>query len=269
MATTASDQAGTRARAPGRGWTPAATMMPPLAAWCSRKRTAECTIMHSMTTRDDSEPTSALARTIGRRVRAGRTELGWTLDQLAVRSGVSRRMLVNVEQGTTNPSIATLLRALRRARHRPAGAGRHRRRRVRAGRRAPGRRARPMWTSPAGGSAVMVAGTTPPDVTELWDWRLGPGETYPSEAHRAGTRELLLVLDRRRGPGGRRHRAPAQGRRLRQLRRHPRPTPTATPPPRAVRPLHPGRLRARRHVHPRPRPAAAGRVTLRLRFGHE
>ena len=31
-------------------------------------------------------------------------------------------------------------------------------------------------------------------MTELWDWRLGPGDTYRSEAHRAGTRELLQVL---------------------------------------------------------------------------
>ena len=51
-----------------------------------------------------------------------------------------------------------------------------------------------MWTSEAGGAAVMVAGTAPPDVSELWDWRLGPGDTYVSEAHRAGTRELLHVL---------------------------------------------------------------------------
>jgi uncharacterized cupin superfamily protein len=40
----------------------------------------------------------------------------------------------------------------------------------------------------------MVAGTHPPDVTELWDWRLGPGDVYRSEAHQVGTRELLLVL---------------------------------------------------------------------------
>jgi mannose-6-phosphate isomerase-like protein (cupin superfamily) len=51
-----------------------------------------------------------------------------------------------------------------------------------------------MWTSAAGGSAVMVAGTAPPDVSELWDWRLGPGDDYRSEAHRVGTRELLHVL---------------------------------------------------------------------------
>ena len=50
-----------------------------------------------------------------------------------------------------------------------------------------------MWTSPNGGAAVMVAGTRAPDVSELWDWRLGPGDVHRSEAHRSGTHELLLV----------------------------------------------------------------------------
>ena len=40
----------------------------------------------------------------------------------------------------------------------------------------------------------MTAGTAPPDVTELLDWRLGPGDSYASGPHRAGTRELLHVL---------------------------------------------------------------------------
>ena len=51
----------------------------------------------------------SIARTIGGRVRQGRARRGWTLDQLAERSGVSRRMLVSIEQGSANPSIATLL----------------------------------------------------------------------------------------------------------------------------------------------------------------
>src|SRR5690349_23295376 len=37
------------------------------------------------------------------------TTLFRSLDQLAERSGVSRRMLVSIEQGSANPSIATLL----------------------------------------------------------------------------------------------------------------------------------------------------------------
>lgn len=143
---------------------------------------------------DDVEPAEAIARTIGRRVRAGRIERGWTLDVLAQRSGVSRRMLVNVEQGTTNPSIATLLRlADALGIGLPALVGpdekNHETVTVRRASEAPA-----MWTSPAGGSAVMVAGTPPPDVIELWDWRLSPGDEYRSDAHRDGTRELLLVL---------------------------------------------------------------------------
>ena len=151
--------------------------------------------MHRVVTPDDLETAAAeMARTIGRRVRASRTGLGWTLDQLAARSGVSRRMLINVEQGVTNPSIATLLRladALGIGLPALVDTGDtgatavvvHRDGETAA-----------MWTSPAGGSAVMVAGTAPPDVTELWDWRLGPRDEHRSEAHRAGTRELIHVL---------------------------------------------------------------------------
>jgi quercetin dioxygenase-like cupin family protein len=38
-----------------------------------------------------------------------------------------------------------------------------------------------------------VAGTESPDVTELWDWTLGPGDAHASEAHTPGTRELVQV----------------------------------------------------------------------------
>src|SRR3954454_20531431 len=54
--------------------------------------------------------TAALASAIGARVRQERQARHWTLDQLADAAGVSRRMLVNVEQGVTNPSVGTLLR---------------------------------------------------------------------------------------------------------------------------------------------------------------
>ena len=134
-----------------------------------------------------------VARAIGGRVRQGRAGRGWTLDQLAERSGVSRRMLVSIEQGSANPSIATLLLisdalgiglpALVEMDH-PPGL-----RVTRAG------TAAVLWRGKLGGQAVLVAGTEPPDVTELWDWTLGPGEGHSSPAHAAGTRELLLVLD--------------------------------------------------------------------------
>jgi quercetin dioxygenase-like cupin family protein len=52
-----------------------------------------------------------------------------------------------------------------------------------------------LWRGPSGGRALLVAGTEPPDVVELWDWTLHPGEAHATEAHSAGTRELLLVLE--------------------------------------------------------------------------
>lgn len=135
--------------------------------------------------------THDLASAIGSRVRCRRLELGWTLDELAERSGVSRRMVVNVEQGA-NPSIATLLRlsdalgvglpALVDV-ERPGAL-----RVVEAG------QAPVLWRGQSGGQAVLVAGTNPPDVVVLWDWTLESGEGHWSEAHMAGTRELLLVL---------------------------------------------------------------------------
>jgi quercetin dioxygenase-like cupin family protein len=40
---------------------------------------------------------------------------------------------------------------------------------------------------------VLVAGTDPPNVVELWDWSLAPGDEHRSEAHTPGTKELAQV----------------------------------------------------------------------------
>lgn len=136
---------------------------------------------------------AALAATIGGRVRHERQERRWTLDQLAEAAGVSRRMVVNVEQGSANPSVGILLRlsdalgiglpALVEPTERAVVAV------TRSG------EGPALWTSPDGGRAVLVAGTRPPDVLELWDWTLAPGDAHTSTAHAAGTRELLHVLE--------------------------------------------------------------------------
>ena len=135
----------------------------------------------------------SVARAIGGRIKQGRSSRGWTLDQLAGRSGVSRRMLVSIEHGSANPSIATLLLisdALGIGLPALVDMDRSPGLRVTRAGAAP-----VLWRGERGGQAVLVAGTDPPDVTELWDWTLGPGESHSSEAHAAGTRELLLVLD--------------------------------------------------------------------------
>jgi quercetin dioxygenase-like cupin family protein len=102
-------------------------------------------------------------------------------------------MLVSIEQGAANPSITTLLRisdALGIGLPALVDMDRSPGLRVTRAGAAP-----VLWRGKAGGQAVLVAGTEPPDVTELWDWTLGPGESHASEAHAAGTRELLFVLD--------------------------------------------------------------------------
>ncbi len=137
------------------------------------------------------QSTAAVASVIGERVRQERQSRRWTLDQLAEAAGVSRRLLVNVEQGAANPSVGTLLRLsdalgvglpalIEAARPKPMKVTRS------------GEGAR-LWSSGAGGSGVLVAGTERPDVVELWDWTLGPGDRHGSEAHSAGTKELLRV----------------------------------------------------------------------------
>src|SRR6201992_143599 len=55
---------------------------------------------------DVPDITTAVARTL----QALRADRGWSLDQLAARSGVSKGVLVALEQGRSNPNLATLAR---------------------------------------------------------------------------------------------------------------------------------------------------------------
>ncbi len=135
--------------------------------------------------------TAALAGAIGARVKQERQSRGWTLDTLAVAADVSRRTVVNVERGSANPSVAILLRlsealgvGLPDLVEPPQPSP------VAVTRRGTGP---VLWTGDCGGAAVMVAGTVRPDVLEMWDWTLGPGDRHTSEAHAPGTRELLHV----------------------------------------------------------------------------
>jgi len=138
------------------------------------------------------EPDAAhLASLIGTRVRGARQARGWTLDGLAETAGVSRRMIVSVEQGTVNPSLGTLLRIstalgvpLPALVETPAAA------RVRITRADDGLA---LWTGDGGGIGRLVASADDDGAFELWDWVLEPGESRAADAHTAGTRELAQV----------------------------------------------------------------------------
>ena len=139
------------------------------------------------------ELTTSLATTIGARVRQERRVRNWTLDRLAELANVSRRMVINVEQGAVNPSVGTLLRlsdALGIGL--PALVEPSAPTALRVTRRGEGAA---LWTSKAGGCGLLVAGTGFPDVLELWDWTLAAGDQHLSEAHVSGTKELIQVQE--------------------------------------------------------------------------
>jgi transcriptional regulator with XRE-family HTH domain len=131
--------------------------------------------------------TGAVARTLA----ALRTERGWSLDQLASRSGVSKGVLVALEQGRSNPNLATLARIsdafgvpvtrLVEISDEPA---------VRVG--GPDA-ARVLWQGPAGGTGTIISATEPPWATELWSWRVLPGEAFGGYSHAPATREIVWV----------------------------------------------------------------------------
>ena len=133
-----------------------------------------------------------MSRALGRRLAGLRRERGLSLDRLAQASGVSKGMLVQIEAGRANPSIATLCRAAAglgvavaelleleaapsRVRVVPAGTG------------------AVLWRGPDCGTARLLVGSSGPDMHELWAWELHPGERHESEPHPAGTVELLAV----------------------------------------------------------------------------
>lgn len=138
------------------------------------------------------EDAVSLAHAIGDWVRHERQARRWTLDQLAEAAGTSRRSVINVEQGTANPSVGTLLKLsdalgvglpalVAPPEPKPLAV-------TRAG------QAAELWTGRYGGRGCLVAGTRPPDVVELWDWTLNPGDAHSSEPHAEGTHELIHVL---------------------------------------------------------------------------
>lgn len=138
-----------------------------------------------------------VASTVGRNVRALRQQRRLTIDALAAAAGVSRGTVIQIETARGNPSIGTLCGLAAALRVGVAslvdGDAEPRvvvRRDAQAAR---------LWSSAAGSSAVFRIGTDPPDVVELWDWTLQPGDGFDGEAHPMGTQEVLSVLSGRLG----------------------------------------------------------------------
>lgn len=130
-----------------------------------------------------------VAAEIASRVRTERAQRRWTLDELASRSTVSRRLLVQIEQGEANPSLATLLKLAaglgitltKLISHEPE---------ARPVAVVPADDAMTLWSTPAGSSARLLVSHGP---LELWSWTLAPSDRRTSEPHRPGSLELLTI----------------------------------------------------------------------------
>lgn len=132
-----------------------------------------------------------VSEALAERIRAFRQQQKLSLDALARRAGVSKGMLVEIEKGAANPSIAILCKL-------SAAMGVSVADIVDVASK-PGVHVIPeneiltLWTGEKGGSARLLAGTSGPDMVELWRWEMFPGERFTSPGHPQGTFELFHV----------------------------------------------------------------------------
>ncbi|MBC6462556.1 helix-turn-helix domain-containing protein [Actinomadura sp. HBU206391] len=133
-----------------------------------------------------TDPAEAVSQTLAVNLRTVRQARGWRLEDLASRSGVSRGMLQQIETVRTNPSITTLARicatlgiSIGELVEPPEELGRVARADDAVVR--------------SGGRARLLINDGQAPFTELWDFRLPPGDEIRSDAHPVGTRELLHV----------------------------------------------------------------------------
>ena len=130
---------------------------------------------------------------VARNLVALRAQRGLSLDQLARAAGVSKGMLVQIEQARTNPSIATLCRvanALGISIARLVEATEAPTVRVVRWDEAP-----ELWRGKRASAARLLFGSEGPEIIEFWEWTIAPGDAHDGEAHPRGAYEILFCLE--------------------------------------------------------------------------
>jgi transcriptional regulator with XRE-family HTH domain len=138
----------------------------------------------------DSTQRASVLQHVSQNVRRLRHAADMSQSALAEKSGVSRRMLVAIEAGEKNVSLTTLDRvaealdvAFSDLIQAPEAHD-------------PSRINELAWTGTIPGSkAVLLAKATATREVELWEWRLEPGEHYPSEPDADGYSEQIYVFE--------------------------------------------------------------------------
>ncbi|WP_313698501.1 helix-turn-helix domain-containing protein [Pantoea sp.] len=142
-------------------------------------------------TTDAGADVASVNQAVSDSIKSWRKSQKLSLDELSRRAGVSKGMLVEIEKGAANPSIAILCKVaaalgvsvadivnvshapdawLIETSDMPV-----------------------LWQGEQGGSAQLLAGTRGPDMIELWRWQMFAGEVFSSTGHSSGTLELLHV----------------------------------------------------------------------------
>ena len=128
---------------------------------------------------------------VSQRIKRYRNHKKLSLDELSRLSGVSKGMLVDIEGCKANPSIALLCKIAAAMSVSVAD--------IVDVASEPSvhlidRNDIPvLWQGEKGGSAKLLAGTRGPDMLELWQWVMHPGEAFTSPGHPVDTCELLFV----------------------------------------------------------------------------
>lgn len=132
-----------------------------------------------------------LTQALGRNLKRWRGERGFTLDALAARAGVSRGMIIQIEQARTNPSVGTTVK-LADALGVSITTLLDHDRTPRVHVVLPGQGVR-MWSTDGGSDASMLLGDDRRGPLEMWTYRLEPGDGTDSDPHPAGAFEMLHV----------------------------------------------------------------------------
>ena len=129
---------------------------------------------------------------LARMVRERRQAMGYSLDQLCSRSGVSKGALVALENGDANPTFGTIVRVADALQtpvsmlfESPAPVP------IRV---LPHEALPHFWRGPMGGYARLILTVPGLAPVEYWTWELGPGEGYVSHPHPEGVREVITVV---------------------------------------------------------------------------
>jgi transcriptional regulator with XRE-family HTH domain len=132
---------------------------------------------------------------ISRQIAQLRKAQNLSFDALAARSEISKGMLVAIEQGEANPSIATLCKLAATLRVSVTDLLSGDAAAPTAVHIAPPSQAKELWRGPYGGRAMLLIGSEGPDMFELWEWTIHPKEEFRSKGHPTGTMEILAVTE--------------------------------------------------------------------------